>query len=249
MTDTTPPYHDDLTEEEKAIHCLFRGRKWAALQGRLYDELANLRPENFLDLDRHLLSDGSEEAARLRVTLWSTVIDMGQKRLATALKTLGQSTDVCLESFYQMPSMPYGQSSNYEVEQDSFAHSILSLPYGDPEYIFEWSKLVKDSHLNTDRKHPRVVIEMEGDRLEVSSDLPVEFFVTGPAIKIPDGVDPDAWVDELNGRVREACDKAMLANPDLRKGEHYVKPLKRCDDYAVCEPFAVSPSDCGVLNP
>ncbi len=249
MKENIPPYFDQLTEAEKTMDRIFRGRPPKSLIKRFFDELTDLRFENLLDLDRHLITAKGDDAKKMRIKLWTTVAEMAYRRQHEAMKTLGKRVlDLSIESFYSLPSMPYGRESGYEVEEDSFAHAVLSLPYGDPEYIFEWAKLTKHSHLNTDRKHPRVLIEMEGEELKVSSDLPVEFMITGPAIKIPAGVDPQEWVEDINRQVKEACDKVVLEHPQLSKTADYVKPLQEHDGYAVCPPFAISPTDCGVLK-
>lgn len=148
------------------------------LKCRVNEALANIHLSEWMELDAQLNQANTEDAARLSIMMWETIKGVAERRRQAKCERLNLDPDAPCESFYNMPSMPYGSQSGYEIPADSAAHEILSLPYGDPEFIFEWSKMLPGGRLDKSRDHPRVVIVLRGnDVSSVSSDLPVEYFV------------------------------------------------------------------------
>ena len=148
------------------------------LRERVGETLANLQFGNLLELDSELHQINSEEAIKLSIMMWNTVIEMAEQRRLSKSKMLTSGEETPREAFYSMPEMPYGKGLEYQVPVESIGGEILSLPYGDPEFIFEWSKILDQSGRDKSRTHPRVVIVVAGNKVcEVSSDFPVEYLV------------------------------------------------------------------------
>jgi hypothetical protein len=161
-----------MTAEEKLSHDL-RSLAW-----RAEEALANLWLDKLLELESEVHQFNDDRAERISIRMWDTLIWIADERRKFRANRMKDRAEVPRESFYSIPEMPYGTRPEYKVPTDSIADEILTLPYGDPEYNFEWSKILDHGRRDKSKSHPRVVIHVCGNQVrEVSSDLPVEYIV------------------------------------------------------------------------